>query len=115
MNPEAKAAFANLLIQAANTLDAYALRTDLHLPYDATSGLVGVAYDIRQGAVALTGAPGAAGVYLDGAERGLTGLIADHSSIGDAPESARAMNAVLRTLAALKEATGRAPESPEVP
>jgi hypothetical protein len=107
MKNEDKAAFANALYNAAHQLDQVVVRTDLNLPYDISSALIGVACDIRQGALALKAAPGAADVYLDGAVRTLTSAVDGHEAAAFT-EVVRALETVARTLAAMAEAAEEA-------
>jgi hypothetical protein len=109
MRNEDKAAFANALRHAAHQLDAVSIRTDLNLPYDVAAGLISAAYDLRQGALALTHAPGAADVYLDGAARGLAALADSDENLDHQADVARALESLARTQQALHAAPEESP------
>lgn len=105
MKPEDAAARAAALCEIAVKLDDYVFSA-VTLTYDAASGVIGVAHDIRQAAIALSGAVGAAEIYLRSADRVVRGLTEDYpSNVGANEEVARALEEVSRTLSALRPVT----------
>jgi hypothetical protein len=93
------------LRQAAAALDTLAVNPEAPLSYDIASALIGIAHDVRQGALALHGAPGAAEIYLRSADRCLKDVAADHFLLAREARVVRALEEVAATVAALTDAT----------